>query len=93
MPAATCPRAIQVVIAYCNPPVTMHRIPCHFLVGLSDSQSVSTLALFSTGASAELADARSPLDIDEDLASETELGSGTLRALWRWACYQVDFTL
>jgi len=37
---------------------------------------------------AEEADARSVADVEEDLASEAELGSGTLRALWRWACYQ-----
>lgn len=27
-------------------------------------------------------------ECNEELASEIELGSGTLRALWRWACYQ-----
>jgi hypothetical protein len=41
------------------------------------------------GAAAEVADARDPAGADEDLASEVEIGSGTLRALWRWACYQV----
>ncbi len=29
-------------------------------------------------------------ECDEELASEVELGSGTLRALWRWACYQAS---
>lgn len=43
---------------------------------------------FNAGMAAEEADARSVDDVGEDLASEIELGSGTLRALWRWACYQ-----
>ncbi len=34
-------------------------------------------------------EARSVEESDEELASEIELGSGTLRALWRWACFQV----
>ena len=34
-------------------------------------------------------DARSSTEVDEELASEAETGSGALRALWRWAAYQV----
>lgn len=43
----------------------------------------------SAGAAAERADARGAAEVEVELASEAELGSGTMRALWRWAAYQV----
>ncbi|BDA47704.1 Nuclear pore complex protein NUP107 [Coccomyxa sp. Obi] len=48
------------------------------------------LGLIPLGAAAEMAEARSVEECNEELASEIELGSGTLRALWRWACYQAS---
>lgn len=44
----------------------------------------------SAGDAAERADARSQQEVGEELASEAELGAGTMRALWRWACHQVQ---
>ena len=42
------------------------------------------------GLAAEDADAELSDKTAEQLGSETELGLGTLRALWRWASFQVD---
>ncbi len=47
-------------------------------------------APLSAGAAAEQADSRGAAEVAEELASEAELGSGTMRALWRWAAYQVS---
>lgn len=41
------------------------------------------------GAAAEDADAAGGEAVAEQLSSETELGRGMLRALWRWASFQV----
>ena len=42
------------------------------------------------GVAAEEADAALSDQTAEQLNSETELGRGTLRALWRWASFQVS---
>lgn len=47
------------------------------------------LYVLPAGAAAEDADAAAPEGAAEQLSSETELGRGMLRALWRWASFQV----
>ena len=48
------------------------------------------LMRLSAGVAAEEADAAPVEKSAEQLSSETELGRGTLRALWRWASFQVS---
>ena len=47
------------------------------------------LRVLTAGAAAEDADAAGGEGAAEQLSSETELGRGMLRALWRWASFQV----
>ena len=47
------------------------------------------MGCLAAGEAAEDADVAPDDDAAEQLCSETELGRGTLRALWRWASFQV----
>lgn len=47
------------------------------------------ITCLGAGEAAEDADAAPDDRTAEQLCSETELGRGTLRALWRWASFQV----